>query len=109
MQIQFRQAHALNPVFLDRGSNVIVNFTPLVDSLVANWESMDDCSGEHSSSNEDDDADADSADADEDSQFLNEEDFASAVARAAQESGLTVVGSTISEAKASKSGELHLS
>ncbi|KAH3826088.1 hypothetical protein DPMN_127980 [Dreissena polymorpha] len=44
---------------------------------------MDDCSGEHSSSNEDDDADADSADADEDSQFLNEEDFASA-------SGLTV-------------------
>ncbi|XP_052285916.1 roundabout homolog 2-like isoform X6 [Dreissena polymorpha] len=75
------------------------------DSLVANWESMDDCSGEHSSSNEDDDADADSADADEDSQFLNEEDFASAVARAAQESGLTVVGSTISEAKASKSAK----
>lgn len=55
--------------------------------MVANWESQDDCSDIHSSSSNVSD--------EGDNQFLNEEDFASAVARAAELSGLTVVGTTV--------------
>lgn len=57
--------------------------------MVANWESQEDCSDVHSSSS--------SPSEEGENQFLNEEDFASAVARAAELSGLTVVGTTISD------------
>lgn len=57
------------------------------DSMVANWESTEDCSSLHSSSYSSEDGE----------QFLNEEDFASAVAKAAVMSGLTVVGTTVSD------------
>ncbi|XP_053408441.1 roundabout homolog 2-like isoform X2 [Mercenaria mercenaria] len=59
------------------------------DSMVANWESQEDCSELHSSSS--------NVSEEGDNQFLNEEDFASAVARAAELSGLTVVGTTVSD------------
>ena len=55
--------------------------------MVANWESTEDCSSLHSSSYSSEDGE----------QFLNEEDFASAVAKAAVMSGLTVVGTTVSD------------
>ncbi|KAL4228715.1 Leucine rich repeat C-terminal domain [Mactra antiquata] len=60
------------------------------DSMVANWESQEDCSDVHSSTSSPSDEGGDN-------QFLNEEDFASAVARAAELSGLTVVGTTVSD------------
>ncbi|KAL3887349.1 hypothetical protein ACJMK2_027291, partial [Sinanodonta woodiana] len=65
------------------------------DSMVANWSITDqsntevssDSSSEHSADNGD---------------FLNEEDFASAIAKAAEMSGLTVVGSTVCDQKPRK-------
>ena len=57
------------------------------DSMVANRESREDCSSVHSSSSTSEGG----------GQFLTEEDFASAVAHAAQMSGLTVVGTTVSD------------
>ena len=59
--------------------------------MVANWESMEDCSSLHSSCSSNESVD------DVEGQFLNEEDFASAVAHAAVMSGLTVVGTTVSD------------
>ena len=56
--------------------------------MLANWESMEDCSSVHSSS--------DNLSEGSGGQFLNEEDFASAVAQAAELSGLTVDGTTVS-------------
>jgi len=64
-----------------------MGFSP--DSLVAHWESVGEEGSEaHSSSDVDDNADT---------HILTEEDFASAVARAAQMSGLTVVGSRVTD------------
>lgn len=60
-----------------------------VDSMVAHWESMDDCGDIHSSSNNEAE--------DGDSQFMNEEDFLKAVATAAENSGLVVQGTTVSD------------
>ena len=60
----------------------------LSDSMVANWESTEDCSSLHSSPSSSEDGEE---------QFLTEQDFASAVAKAAVMSGLTVVGTTVSD------------
>ena len=57
--------------------------------MVANWESTEDCSSLHSSP-------VSSSD-DGEERFLTEQDFASAVAKAAVMSGLTVVGTTVSD------------
>ncbi|XP_052804900.1 roundabout homolog 2-like isoform X2 [Mya arenaria] len=62
------------------------------DSLVAHWESVGEGSDVHSSS----EAEGSGEDG-EGGNILTEEDFASAVARAAQLSGLTVVGSTVTD------------
>lgn len=66
----------------------MVSIFLLTDSMVANWESMDDCGDVHSSSNNE---------ADDHSQFLNEEDFLKTVAMAAELHGLTVAGTTVSD------------
>jgi hypothetical protein len=65
--------------------------------MVANWESQEDCSELHSSSS--------NVSEEGDNQFLNEEDFASAVARAAELSGLTVVGTTVSDPNPKQQGK----
>lgn len=78
-----------DPDYAEESENGMGDGTNERDSMVANYESQEDCSDLHSSSSNVSDG--------SENNFLNEEDFASAVARAAELSGLTVVGSTISD------------
>lgn len=74
------------------------NMTHFSPVGVETWPSYtDQCNTEDSSEHS-------SCHSDSDEAFLNEADFASTVAKAAEMSGLTVVGSTVSDPNADKQG-----
>jgi hypothetical protein len=68
--------------------------------MMASWASVTDQSNTDCSSHRS------SAASDSDASFLTEADFASAVAKAAELSGLTVVGTTVCDPKTGRPGQL---